>query len=515
MIQALRWFFIRNTTFRVFRACGAVILPLWKFPFPMRIVLSVFLLCFLVACSDASTASASAVGQTNPESADLEQPEIRVEIAGVPLPGALLIGQFMEQQYRADTSYVDGNAVVFKNREPYKPGHYYAYFSDGTGVQLLIDEDQTFVMQGNKSDLVNSMVVTGSKTNELLYSALKFEQSQQPEFQRLGSELRQTQKGSPEYEALQTARALLVETRQENLGKLFDANPNSLFTSFKRAGQNPALREIRLPNGAMDEEAQVVAFRDDFWDGVDFSDQRLLRTPVVFNKLKRYIKELTPQNANAIKESSDKLLAKVLDYPEVYKFFANWITLQYEPGKSTVMDAEAIHVHMIQNYFTRDRAFWADSMTVWGLQDRASQMAQSLVGLKAPDITVPGLDGKGKRLYDLKKPYVAVFMYNPECDHCIEQTPKLTAVYEQLKGELDVYAIALDTEAAKWQSFVQAYKLAPFTNVFDPSNRSIFKTFYVDNTPELYLLGPDRTIVSKNLKVEQLAQAIEIAKRNN
>jgi len=48
--------------------------------------------------------------------------------------------------------------------------------------------------------------------------------------------------------------------------------------------------------------------------------------------------------------------------------------------------------------------------------------------------------------------------------------------------------------------------------VYDPTNRSIFKTYYVDNTPELYLLGPDRKIVAKNLKVEQLAQAIRMHK---
>ncbi len=481
----------------------------------MRLFTLSLLSLFLLACGDtASSTAAASVGSAGPvpEMGPLEQPDIRVEIEGVPLEGALLIGQFTEQQFRVDEAIVDGAAVVFKNNEPYKPGHYYAYFSDGTGVQMLIDEDQTFSMKARKVDLANTMVVTGSETNSLLYQALKFESSQAPEFQRLGNQLRQTQQGSEAYEQLQQERRALVNTRQETLNKLFDANPNSLFTSFKRAGQNPQLKEIRMPNGMMDEEAQVMAFRDEFWDGVNFNDERLLRTPVIFNKLKRYIQELTPQNANAIKESADKLLSKVLNHPEYYKFFANWITLQYEPGKSTIMDAEAIHVHMIQNYFTKERAFWSDSMTVYGLQDRASQMANSLVGQKGPNISVPGLDGSPKALYDLKKPYVVVFMYNPECEHCIEQTPKLTAAYQQLKNEVDVYAVALDTEQAKWKSFVQSYGLQPFTNVFDPTNRSIFKTYYVDNTPELYLLGPDRTIVAKNLKVEQLAEAIQLAK---
>jgi len=84
-----------------------------------------------------------------------------------------------------------------------------------------------------------------------------------------------------------------------------------------------------------------------------------------------------------------------------------------------------------------------------------------------------------------------------------------------LKSELDVYAIALDTDPAKWKNFVQANNMSSWTNVYDPTNRSIFKTYYVDNTPELYLLDKDRKIVAKNLKVSQLKDAIRLAKEGS
>jgi len=443
----------------------------------------------------------------------LESPNIRVAIGGVPLEGALLIGQFAEQQFRADQGVVEGNAVVFKRDEPYKPGHYYCYFSDGAAVQLLIDQDQTFSLSApNSQNALLEMKVEGSVDNELLYDVLKFEAGQQEEFRLLGEAVRGIRPGTPGYDELQADRAELVTKRTDYQDALFAKHPKSLFTSFKRAGRNPQLRDVRLPNGNIDEQAQVAAFRDDFWEGVDFNDIRLLNTPVIYNKLNRYIKELTPQNAKAIIESSDKLISQVLDKPEFFKFFANWITLQYEPGKTTVMDGAAIHVNMIQKYFTKDRAFWADSMTVYGLQQRADQMAYSLIGQKGPDITVPDMNGNPKRLYDLKKDFIAVYMYNPECEHCIEETPKFVRVMNKLKSELDVYAIALDTEPTKWKNFVQANGMSSWTNVYDPSNRSIFKTYYVDNTPELYLLNKDREIVAKNLKVAQLEDAIRLAK---
>lgn len=477
----------------------------------MRFLALFPMLLLLLACGNGGSSNAASAQPAT----KLENPNIRLAIEGVSPQGALLVGQYMEQQFRADSAEVEGNVAVFKRDTPYEPGHYYAYYPNGTSVQMIIDADQTFTLTASSSDLVGTMQVDGSQDNALLYQALAFENNQQGEFRRIGDALRATQVGTDAYNQLQDERLKLVDQRQAFLQSLYAQAPNSLFTSFKRAGQNPQLRDIRKADGTLDEPAQVTGFRYDFWKEVDFSDKRLLRTPVVINKLKRYVKELTPQNADSIIAASKFLVDQTLEHPEFFQVFANWITLEYEPGKSTVMDAEAIHVYMIQNYFTRERAFWSDSMTVWGLQDRADQMAHSLVGQAGPDVTVPGIDGQPKRLYDLKKPYIAVFMFNPECEHCIEQTPKLMSAYQTLKGDLDVYAIALDTEAEKWKSFVQRYGMGAFTNVYDPTNRSIFKTYYVDNTPELYLLGPDRKIVAKNLKVEQLAEAIALHKRRN
>ncbi|NJC24856.1 redoxin domain-containing protein [Neolewinella antarctica] len=480
----------------------------------MRLSACFLLLTLFFSCGDTGTALNPSAGDgVNDGSLDnAESPDIRLTITNVPTAGALLIGQYMDQQFRVDSARVEGNTVIFQRDEPYPIGHYYVYFTNGEAVQLLISKDQTLTATADMGNLVGSMKVDGSEDNELFYQALADESDLQPEFKALATRRAELRNGSAEYVAMRGERAALVEKRSSHLQSLFDRAPNSLFAAYKKAGQNPDLKTIYTATGDLDEAAQVADFRLHFWDNVNFSDDRLLRTPVIKNKLRRYVTELTPQNADSINLAADRLLAKTDYVGKFYEFFANWIALQYEPGNSTIMDAEAIHVHLIQNYFTPERATWSDSMTIYGLQQRAETMAYSLVGQQAPDITVPGLDGRGERLYDLEKPYVAVFMYNPECHHCVEEAPKLTALYDDLKDEVDFYAIALDTDDDKWEDFVRTQNFTPFTNVFDPTNRAIFKTFYVDNTPELYLLGPNRKIVAKNLKVSQLLDAIELHK---
>ena len=48
-----------------------------------------------------------------------------------------------------------------------------------------------------------------------------------------------------------------------------------------------------------------------------------------------------------------------------------------------------------------------------------------------------------------------------------------------------------------------------WTNVYDPSNRAIYKTYFVNVTPEVYILGPDRKIIAKNLNVSQINEVIQ------
>lgn len=219
--------------------------------------------------------------------------------------------------------------------------------------------------------------------------------------------------------------------------------------------------------------------------------------------------ELTVQHPDSIIKSTRLLLDKVLDHKEYFKFFANWITIKYEPTKTSLMDSEAVFSYMIKNYFTYDRAFWSDSAEVYALQLRAKEMGNSLVGQKGPNVKVPNIDGGISELYDLKTPYIIVYMFNPQCEHCMKETPLLVANYKQWKNQgISVYAIAVDTDEAEWKQYVREKGLQDFVNVFDPTNRSIYATYYVDNTPEIYVLNPDREIIGKNLNVDQIMTVI-------
>lgn len=428
--------------------------------------------------------------------------DFKIIVKGTTLKNSDLIGFYLDQNIKIDSAPVAADGTIhFKNADGFPQGLYYVLFAKEKYLQIMLGENQQFTMETTLNNTDQDMVVKGSDENQALYDNIRFSMQDQAQFGSLSSQMQGLDQESAQYKALNTQLQSIADKRANYLQALYDKYPNSLFTKFQKSGANPTVR-TDVPK-----EEIAYHYRQEFWNGTDFSDKRLLRTPVINNKLKRYFSELTPQHPDSIFRSATRLIDQVLDKPIYYKVFTNWVLLQYEPTESKVMDPEYINVKMLQRYFQRDRAFWLDSMTVYSFQRNAYEKAQSLIGDKGPDVISKNLKGETKRLMASTADYLIVYMFAPSCEHCQEETPKLVQWYNSKKGQsIDVYAIALDSNIDDPNELANYIKKTnmPFTCVWDPTNKSIYAKYYVDITPEIYVLSPDRTIIGKNLKVEQI-----------
>jgi thiol-disulfide isomerase/thioredoxin len=429
--------------------------------------------------------------------------DIKINLAKATGKVAKIIGYAADQTYLADTIIGDGNFFQYKNPKGLYQGFYYIAWSDKEAIQLMLDEDQTIEISVDLSDQINTIKIDGSLETSLLYYMAKRESPLNTNLNAVLEKMRTLEPTSKEYIDAKTKRREIEDAKQRIIDSLLAKHPNSLFVKYKSGGQNPKLNET-LPDNQ-----QVTRYRYDFWNNVDFDDERLLYTPMINNKLKRYFsKDLMPQNHDTIIAGAHHLFDKVLEKPDYYKFFVNWLLFNYEPGKCSVMDAEAIFVDITRNYVTKERAVWAEEAQIKTIAQRANEMAQSRLNQQAPDVISFAPDGTTKRLYDSKSEYIIVYMYNPDCEHCQEESPKLLEFFHKNRDKVDVFAIALDTDAQKWNNYIQKVGM-DWTNVHDPSNRSIYGKYWVDITPEIYLINKDRKIIGKNLKTFQIPTVIE------
>ena len=407
------------------------------------------------------------------------------------------------------TQMLSNGAAIFERDSLYKEGYVYVLLPSGISFPLLLDKDQVFNVTSDINDIIQNMKIEGSLDNQLLYENAHFEAKHQEKIKILTLKKDKLDPNDELRLELQTTIDSLAVDRMNTLNSTFNKYPNSFYVSFKSSGQNPIITYPRKANGDLDTSLQTFLYRTQFWNNVNFSDDRLLRTPVISNKLKVYMTQLTAQNPDSINASADMLIKRVNEYPEYYRYFVNWITLKYEPTKSTLMDPEAVYVHMIQNYYTEEKATWSTKFEIDYFQKKASEMKPSLVGKKGPNVEAKDIHGNIQSIAQLKAPYVVVFMYSPDCDHCIEETPKMVELYKKIKTEgVEFFSIALDTNPEEWKAFVLKNGMDVFPNVYDPTNKAIYKKYYVDITPEIYILNPDRTIIGKNLNPDQIEQVI-------
>ncbi len=468
----------------------------------MKICLFAFsLLFFLVSCNENGGSSAS--------EAKAQSLQLKLKINDFSNDFVKLIGFYGDQNFAFDSVMADAKGnVLFKRDTPIFEGMYFIVFPDQSFAQMMLNKQQQFTLEFSKADIVNTMIVKGSTENELLYKNLKFESDISKKFEAIQKQLDAATKGTPEYEAAEKEQTKLVEERKAHIQWFAENHPNAFFTKFKIAGQNPDLRNPKRSDGTIDEELQVYHYRNDFWTGVDFADVRLLRTPVYFNKLKRYMKELTPQVADSLIKYATIVTEKSKADKEIFKFTANWIALNYRNTK--IMGLEAVYVHMVDRYWTENQAWWSNKEEIDGLRREVDYMKPSLIGQPGQDIRAKNERDEYISLYDLKAPIIVLFIFSYECDNCKKETPKLVKVYHEWKNRgVDVFTLSIDADKEEWKQYLKKNNMT-FHNVFDFDRESRYhRKYHIDVTPEIYVLNKDRKIIASNIDSDQLPKIFE------
>lgn len=436
---------------------------------------------------------------------------------------AQLVGIYADANYLADSARIqpDGS-ITFSPKDTggYAEGLFFLLLPDQANIQFLIANGENFKITSNKKSLLESLKVEGSLENQLFFESQKYQVSVESQFNNIAQGLRQAAPNTPQYEALKKQQSQLLAERDAKVKEIQARYPNTFFTKFKIAGQNPAIRFAYRANGSLDSALTMYNYKADWWKDFDFNDIRLLSTPVFFNKMKKYMYELTAQMPDSVLASAHYLIDKASVNKKYFNIAANWITYNYKPGVGKLMDGDAVYSDLVLKYFTPEKAEWIGQSLddINSMRKTAKEMQCSLIGMLGQDVKAVNPKGEYKSIYGLKARFTVIFIYNPECEHCQEEAPRLRTVYDQWKSRgVEVYSIAANAKSIEeWQNFAKKYGIN-WTDVWDPQLQSRYhEKYYVDITPECYVLDKNHKIIAKNLKPLQLPEIFEreIAKGN-
>ena len=249
-------------------------------------------------------------------------------------------------------------------------------------------------------------------------------------------------------------------------------------------------------------------YRSHFLDNVDFQDSRLLRTPVLFNKANTYVENLTYKIPDSIKVSIDHIIEKTRGNEENFQFFVVHFLNKY--AQSKIMGMDEVYVHMVETYYMTGEATWTDSAQVAKMTERALAISPTIIGKKAPNLTMQDVDGKWQTLYNVDADFTILFFWSYDCGHCQKEAPKLAEFYQKYKSKgVELFTVSINGDRDEWKEALEKYKLEGIS-VEDHYRKSGFDKIYdVRSTPRLFVLDKDKVIRAKHLAVDQLEEALE------
>ncbi len=431
---------------------------------------------------------------------------------------AILAYYFGGKQYATDTTDVVKGKLTFSGNKELEGGIYLVVLPGGKYFELIISE-QKFSFTTDKNDLVQSMRFQNSRENTAFYEYLNYITEKQNEVSPL-KEKQSNAKSEEEKEKIQQEIAKVDEGVRSYRNIFNNKYPNVFFSKIIRATTDIKIPETPLDStGKPKENFQFYYYKRHFWDNMDFSDQRMLRTPIFFNKMDQYLEKLSPKHPDSIIVSADILAEKARANKEVFQYVVSYITSTYE--RSKIMGMDAVFVHMVEKYYITGECDWVKEKQLKKIIERANRISPNMIGKKPPNLVFKDTMEKYHSLYHLQAKYTLLFFYDPDCGHCKKETPKVKAVCDSLVDagiDIKVFAVNTEFDIEKWKEFIKKFDVGNWINVGDiqfdkegnPVATSNWREQYdIHSTPVIYLLNKDKEIIAKRINDKQIVKIIE------
>lgn len=454
------------------------------------------------------------VSNTNPT---FGQYNISVKIKGAEHKKIYLAHYYGDKNYVVDTILLDKQGQgAFKGSHTLKEGIYLIVLPARNYIDIIIDQDQNFAIETDTSadmrTMVNKMKITGSVSNTEFrdYQIFMFDKTKEAHLQKVNS----LDKTLTEKQRQKSAKQLNIISNEitEKQKQIIKTSPDKILSKLVKAFEEPEVPQYgtTVDGVVVDSTYQYNYYKDHYFDNIDLTDSRLIRTPVYHNRLSKYFDNVVSPATDSIINASDKLIQKTETNSELFQYTLQYIFNKYSQSK--IMGHDKITVYLADKYYLNGKAQWADSVYLAKLSDRIARMRPNVIGATAPALDKAQTpDGMFYPLSTVKGKVIALIFWEPECGHCKKEIPQLVDIFNQYhqKG-FEVYAFYTQNKIVEWKQSIESLGMEAFINVYDPYNFTSFRDKYdIYSTPTLYLLDSNLKIIAKRISLEAVNDILE------
>ena len=422
----------------------------------------------------------------------------------------------------ADSAVLDANSgTVFKGKEKL-PGGIYFIVSQKKEIlfEVLVDKQQNFSIIADTSNISETLSFTGSPDNSIFQSYTRSMANYGKTINGLQGELGGAKNKADSSLITDKIKSLNQEI-QHYRNDISTKNPNSLLATLFLAMREPVVPPApKQPNGKYDSLFAYHYYKSHYWDGVSFTDERLVRTPIFEPKLEKYFKDLVPPIADSINKEVDWMLLYSRTSKEMFKFLLVHFVQKYINPE--YMGQDAVFVHIFEKFINTGEADFFTEKYRKILNDRAYSLMANLIGQPAANLDMVDTSEKPQPLYGVDAKFIVICFWDPTCSHCKEEVPQLDSIYKaKWKQEgVKMYGVLVDGGQENWRKFIRDHNLKDWIHVYqtkakagadEAANRPGYKQLFdVYQTPTLFLLDKDKRIIAKKLTYQQFDEVITL-----
>jgi len=419
-----------------------------------------------------------------------------------------------DKQYIKDTLNLDNKGSgVFAGEEDLPQGIYMIVLPGKQYFEILIPADQRFSVSCSFADYFNTLKFIGSDENTAFITYQKRWIEMQKKASAINKRFQINKQNADSLKILSGMQKNQEESMRLYLHSVIKANNGNLLSILVKAMLPVEVPTISVPQGSKNPDSTkwIMTYlynKNHFFDNIDITDERLLRTPILQVRLNAFFTNVLIQSPDTINKEIDKLIDKVKGNYKVFQFVSVYLFNHFR--ESEIMGHDAVVVKLADDIYLSGKADWVSNEFKDDLRKQVERIKPNLIGKKAVNLIMDSYKGIFVSLDDIDKEFTILYFWEPDCGHCAEATPKLKAYYDIVKNSgIEVFAVCTTADKAKWKKYIEENKL-DWINGWDPERRTNFGYYYdVESTPMIYILDRNKTIIAKKLSVEDIGSFIE------
>ncbi|TAD83859.1 MAG: DUF5106 domain-containing protein [Bacteroidetes bacterium] len=423
----------------------------------------------------------------------------------------------------ADSAFADASGkAVFKGSTPLQNGIYIVASPTKTILfEMLMGTDQVFSVVGDTLDLNTSIKFVGSDENMRFLGYTSFVNRVASKGEAARQQLSKTEDAleKARLEKVISASGTSIDSFRTAYCKQYPAD--MLTVLFKGMSETKLPAALQNPKTNADSLAQYRFAKSHFWDGIDFMDGRLVRTPILEAKLKTYLNSWVIPEADSLIYEFNWMIALGRNDPEMFRFLIGYFVDNYMYPK--LMGQDKVFLHVFERYIGGDKpkADWLNERQLKIIRERAYMVMANQLGSAAWDMDLVDTAGKPQNLYGVKAKYTVVAFWDVHCGKCREELPKMDTLYRESwqRNGVKIYAVMVNEENVKdWPAFINehakgwshVHQTAAMRKAEEKTQKPNFRQLYdMRSTPTLFLLDADKKIIAKSIGLTDLDKVLQ------